>query len=61
MVRVDEYLSLGKGSIIFDHLQRNFQCKEECNKLSFKIIDQVKWKKPTLNKQIKHIRLNISV
>ena len=73
MVRIDGHLSL--GSVIFDHLQRNLQCKEVYNKLSFKIIDQAKsefqlkikvaihieWGKPTLNKQIKHIGLDISV
>ena len=75
MVRIDEHLSLGKGSVICDHLQWNLQCKEVCNKLPFEIIDQAKsefqlkikeaihieWEKPILNKQIKHIGLNISV
>ena len=28
MQRIGEHLSLGKGSVIFDHLKRNPQCKE---------------------------------
>ena len=65
----------GKGSVIFDHLQRNQKCKEICNKSSLKIIDSARsqfqlkikeaihiaLKKPTLNKQIKHKTLNIAI
>ena len=75
MVRIDEHLTCGKGSVIFDHLQRNQKCKELCNKSSFKIIDSARsqfqlkikeaihiaLKKPTLNKQIKHETLNIAI
>ena len=75
MVRIEEHLSLGKGSVIYDHLKQHPKCKENCNKSSFKIIDQantefqlkikeaihIAWEKPTLNKQIKHITLNISI
>ena len=73
MVRIDEHLNVGTGSVIFDHLKNNAQCKGD--KSCFKIIDQansefslkikeaihIEWEKPNLNKQIKHISLNIVV
>ena len=36
------YIGGTTGSVLIDHLKRNLQCKELCNKLSFKIIDQAK-------------------
>ena len=75
MVRIEEHLSSGKGSIIFEHISQNSRCKDLCNKTSFKIIDSansefrlkikeaihITLKKPTLNKQIKHVVLNIVI
>ena len=60
---------------IFDHLEENQKCKDLCNKTCFEIIDQantafvlkikeaihIEWGKPTLNKQIKHVSLNLSI
>ena len=37
-VRIDEHLNVGKGSVIFDNLKNNAQCKGD--KSCFKIIDQ---------------------
>ena len=49
-----------KGPVIFHHLKRKPQGREVCNKLSLKIIDQVNNREnPSLNKQIKLIRLNL--
>ena len=73
MVRVNEHLHTDKGSSINKHLKSNTQCK--CDKSNFKIIDQanskftlkikeaihIEWQKPDLNKQVKHVRLNILV
>ena len=73
--RVEEHLSTGKGSVIHEHISNNQNCKTKCNIECFKIIDsansefQLKIKeaihialrKPTLNKQIKHERLNIII
>ena len=76
MVRIEEHLKEGKGSIIFNHLKNSPKCKKKlCDKSSFKIIDHatsefqlkikeaihIKWRKPTLNKQIKHIGLNMNI
>ena len=75
-IRIEEHLSSGKGSVIFEHISQNENCKIACkNQENFKIIDkansefQLKIKeaihitliKPALNKQIKHERLNIIV
>ena len=73
MTRIDEHLHDGKGSIIFEHLSENPKCRDLCNASSFKIIDSansefqlkikeaihITLKKTTLNKQIKHVVLNI--
>ena len=75
MVRVNEHLNVGKGSVIFDHLKSNQQCKEACDKTSFKILDQarthfvlklkesmhIELEKPTLNKQLYHINLSLTI
>ena len=75
LTRIEEHFSYGKGSVIYEHISKSSICKESCDKNSFKIIDtantefQLKIKeaihitlsKPTLNKQIKHERLNIII
>ena len=75
MTRIDEHLHSGKGSIIFEHLNQNSNCRDLANINSFKIIDtansefqlkikeaiHIKLKNPTLNKQIKHVVLNIII
>ena len=74
-VRIEEHLKEGKGSVIFNHLAKNPKCREMCNDSCFQVIDNatsewqlkikeaihITWNKPTLNKQIKHIGLNISI
>ena len=75
MTRMDEHLHSGKGSIIFEHLNQNSRCRDLANVGCFKIIDSansefqlkikeaihIKLRKPTLNKQIKHVVLNIII
>ena len=74
-IRMDEHFSSNKGSVIYEHICENRICKDACDKNSFKIIDtansefrlkikeaiHIALKKPTLNKQIKHERLNIII
>ena len=75
VTRIAEHLHEGKGSIIFEHISKNSRCREMCDETSFKIIDtansefqlkikeaiHITMKKPTLNKQIKHVSLNIVI
>ena len=72
-VRVDEHLSGGKGSVIFEHIDKNQGCKNMQHTSAFKIIDQaptefqlmikesiqIRLKHPSLNKQIKHENINL--
>ena len=73
--RADEHLNSGKSSVIFDHLKSSKNCNDKCDLSSFKIIDSaqsefrlklkeaihIRLKKPSLNKQIKHEFLNITI
>ena len=75
LIRMEEHFSSNKGSVIYEHISENRICKDACDKNSFKIIDtansefllkikeaiHIALKKPTLNKQIKHERLNIII
>lgn len=72
-VRVDEHLSGGRGSVIYEHISKNESCKNMQHTSAFKIIDQaqtefqlmikesiqIRLQKPSLNKQIKHENLNL--
>ena len=72
-VRVDEHLSGGKGSVIYEHISKNQGCKNMQHTSAFKIIDQaqtefqlmikesiqIRFNNPSLNKQIKHENLNL--
>ena len=73
--RCEQHLRSDKNSSIFKHLASNTECKESCNKDSFKILDnartryelalkegmQIKWRKPSLNIQKKHEILKLLV
>ena len=75
LFRVDEHLSTDKQSYIFKHLNNNPNCQELSNISCFKIIDHaqseyvlkikeamhIEWLKPNLNKQKKHVTLNLPV
>ena len=73
--RIEEHLGKDKNSQILKHLQENPLCREVSNFDCFDVIDRdnshfrlllkesmhITWKKPILNKQIKHVTLTISV
>ena len=73
--RIEEHLGKDKNSQILKHLQENPHCREVSNFDCFDVIDRdnshfrlllkesmhITWKKPILNKQIKHVTLTISV
>ena len=72
---MDEHLSTDKQSYISKHLNNNPNCQELSNISCFKIIDHaqseyvlkikeamhIEWIKPNLNKQKKHVTLNLPV
>ena len=73
--RIEEHLGKDKKSHIYLHLQENPQCQEKVNSDCFEIIDRassyfrlqikeamhINWKKPELNKQVKHVGITISI
>ena len=74
--RTEEHLGKHKKSHIYSHLQENPQCQERVNFDCFEIIDRassyyfrlqineamhINWKKPELNKQVKHVGIAISI
>ena len=73
--RTDEHLGKDKKSHIYSHLQENPQCQEKVNSDCFEIIDHassyfrlqikeamyINWKKPELNKQVKHVGITVSI
>ena len=73
--RIEEHLGKDKNSQILKHLQENSHCRQVSNFECFDVIDRdashfrlqlkeamyITWKKPVLNKQIKHVTLTISV
>ena len=66
---------LVRQSAIYSHLQENSQCQEKVKSDCFEIIDRassyfrlqikeamhINWKKPKLNKQVKHVGITISI
>ena len=74
-IRVSEHLNTDKESKVFQHLQENANCKTACGPNCFEIIDfasssfrlkikeaiHIGWEKPSLNKQVKHVSMNISI
>ena len=75
LTRVKEHLSSSKTSHIYQHIHSNNLCKGKSNETNFSIIDKasteftlkikealhIKWDKPNLNKQIKHINLTLDI
>ena len=73
--RIKEHLNTDKASHIFQHLQKSFECKSVVDHNCFSIIDHadtkwklklkeglhISWLKPSLNKQVKHCVINLSV
>ena len=73
--RVREHLETDRASHIFKHLEGSKECRSACSLDSFAIIDQassrfalkikealhILWEKPTLNAQVKHVNLKLSV
>ena len=73
--RITEHLEMVKKSHIFSHLVNNENCKALSTENCFKIIDSVStpfklklketmhitWKKPSLNKQQKHVSISITI
>ena len=72
---IKEQLESDSKSHIFKHLDTNRKCKKLCNAECFQIIDSatssyrlklkeamyVTWKKPLLNKQVKHVSISITI
>ena len=73
--RIKEHLETESKSHIFKHLNINRNCKELCDTESFEIIDSatssyrlklkeamhITWEKPSLNKQVKHVSISITI
>ena len=73
--RIKEHLETDSKSHIFKHLDTNRKCKELCNAECFEIIDSatssyrlklkeamyITWEKPSLNKQVKHVSISITI
>ena len=70
-----EHLETDRASHIFKHLETSPACRSACSRDNFAIIDQastrfalkikealhIVWEKPTLNAQVKHVNLKLSV
>ena len=73
--RVREHLETDRASHIFKYLESSLACRSACSRDNFAIIDQASlrfalkikealhifWDKPTLNAQVKHVNLKLSV
>ena len=73
--RIKEHLETGKKPHIFTHLVNNETCKALSTENCFEIVDfaatpfrlklkeamHVIWKKPSLNKQQKHVSISVTV
>ena len=73
--RIKEHLNTDKASQLFQQLQESFECKSVVDHNCFSIIDHadtkwklklkeglhISWLKPSLNKQVKHCVINLSV
>ena len=73
--RVREHLKTDRASHIFKHLESSLACRSACSRDNFVTIDQASsrfalkikealhifWDKPTLNAQVKHVNLKLSV
>ena len=73
--RINEHLETDSKSHIFKHRNTNRKCKEFCNAECFEIIDfpttsyrlklkeamYITWEKQSLNKQVKHVSISITI
>ena len=73
--RMKEHLERDSKSHIFKHLDTNRKYKKLCNAECFEIIDSatssyrlklkevmyITWEKPSLNKQVKHVSISITI
>ena len=73
--RMHEHLLGDKNSHVYKHIHSNAQCKESANNERFSFIDtdsteykikikeamHIKWLRPSLNHQVKHVTLSLSV
>lgn len=73
--RVREHLTTDRTSNVFRHLENSPQCRSLCSADSFKIVDyastdfqlkikeaiHIKFEKPSLNAQVKHLNLKLSM
>ena len=72
---IKEHLETDSKFHIFKHLDTNGKCKELCNAECFEIIDSatssyrlklkeamhITWENPSLNKQVKHVSISITI
>ena len=73
--RVREHLSSDKNSHIFQHINGSEACRSLCSEDCFSILDtastpfqlkikealHIAWEKPSLNKQVNHVNLTLSL
>ena len=73
--RINKHLNMDKASHIFKHLQDSPRCQTLCSSECFVVIDQARtrtqlkikeavhihWEKPSLNQQLFHVNLNLSL
>ena len=73
--RIKEHLKTDSKSHIFKNLDTNRNCKDLCDTECFEIIDSttssyrfklkeamhITWEKPSLNKQVKHVSISITI
>ena len=73
--RISEHLEKDKQSHIYKHLKSSDACKSHANQDSFTILDcastnwqrkikeglYIYWQKPTLNKQLIHVSVTLSI
>ena len=73
--RVHEHLYSDRSSPVYKHLQASESCRTSCNLDCFNILDSaptkyqvklkesmyIRWEKPDLNQQVKHINVTLSL
>lgn len=73
--RIKEHLQTDKSSHVYKHLETSQGCREQCNETSFTILDyaptkyqlrikealHIKWHKPSLNRQVTHMTMTITI
>ena len=74
-MRIKEHLETSSKSHIFKHFGSNRNCKELCDTECFETIDStissyrlkfkeavhITWEKPSLNKEVKHVSISITI